>query len=101
MPCGRASGSSKKLNEPPVVTRPMRLPKSSVNQRAPSGPSAIPYGDRSLPGGEPGTGGRSYRVSAPLLEMRPTSSPPNVVNDTPPSGPATSRLGDRPSSHSA
>src|SRR5262249_3526415 len=63
-----------------VLIRPI-LPVSSVNQRFPSEPTAIPRGK--LPGL-----GRSNSVSAPHGVTRPIRLPCCSVNQTPPSGPA-------------
>ncbi len=66
---------------PWVVTRPIRLPAPSVNQRLPSGPAAMPSGWLPAVGTE-------NSVTAPAVVIRPIRSPSYSVNQRFPSGPA-------------
>src|SRR2546421_341999 len=68
------------------VMRPILLPLSSVNQRLPSGPAAIPYGELLVVG----TGNS---VMVPLGLMRPILLPLSSVNQRLPSGPAVIPVG--------
>lgn len=66
-----------------VVIRPIRSVKGSVNQRAPSGPFAIPRGTLStvMPS--------EYSVIVPVAaSIRPIRFPRRSVNQRAPSGPA-------------
>jgi hypothetical protein len=67
---------------PPVLMRPILSPlPCSVNQRAPSGPAAMPSGP--LFAVEMG-----YSLMAPPVVMRPILLPKYSVNQRAPSGPA-------------
>src|SRR6516165_6739359 len=63
------------------MIRPTLLPASSVNQRLPSTPAAMPKGMLLWVG-------MGYSVTAPAGVTRPTLLPANSVNQRLPSGPA-------------
>src|SRR5437870_8525066 len=67
---------------PPVVTRPSFPAVDSVNQRAPSAPTAIQAGLASGVGTE-------YSVMCPAVVIRPMAFARCSVNQRAPSGPAT------------
>ena len=73
-----------------MVTRPTLLPLDSVNQIAPSGPTAM------SPANASGVG-IGYSVILPLVVMRPILLPRDSVNQSAPSGPATMSVGKAPS----
>jgi hypothetical protein len=60
--------------------RPMLLPITSVNHKAPSGPAVIPTGWLAAVGIE-------YSVTMPVVLIRPILLPPVSVNHNAPSGP--------------
>src|SRR5258708_34975930 len=68
---------------PAVVTRPILLPFSSVNHRAPSGPAVIPWGVLLAVG-------MMNSLTTPAVVIRPILLPagPLMVNHTALSGPA-------------
>ena len=72
---------------PPVVIRPIDSLPSLANQRAPSGPDAIPIGQR-MPAG------RKFLI-VPRVVIRPIESLPSLVNQSAPSGPAAMPSGPR------
>ena len=63
------------------ATRPIRLPRDSVNQRFPSGPTVIPLGR------DPAVNPPKW-VTVPSIVIRPILSMPGSVNHIAPSGPA-------------
>lgn len=67
---------------PEVVQRPILFPFSSVNQRAPSGPTVMPHGAQAAVG-------TLYSVTAPEVVILPILLPLNSVNQRLPSGPVT------------
>src|SRR5260370_41690499 len=75
---------------PPVVMRPILLPKYSVNHSAPSGPCVMPE----APAGVCCQVGNANSVIVPqvvtrtLLLPTPVRPSPNAVNPSSPSGPA-------------
>jgi hypothetical protein len=73
---------------PAVVMRPILLAEFSVNQRAPSDPTAMPIGPAFAVG-------MLNSLRMPDVVIRPMRSPAHSVNQSAPSGPATMRLGER------
>ena len=68
------------MKTPAVVTRPIWLALNSVNQRLPSGPSAMSLTNAFAVG----TGSS---VTTPAVVMRPMALAPAFVNQSAPSGP--------------
>src|SRR5215472_8265386 len=75
-------GMANSVITPSGVIRPMLLPRSSVNQRFPSGPAVISHG------AERGVGTVNSLIWPVLGSMRPTRLPGISVNHRFPSGPA-------------
>src|ERR1019366_621650 len=84
-------GSSISVRVPVVLSRPMRLPECSVNQRLPSGPEVIPAGPLLE------WGNLTYAIFASGA-TRPIRLPAVSVNQTAPSGPAVIRSANPPGS---
>jgi hypothetical protein len=77
-----AVGIANSVVVPAVVIRPILLANCSVNQRLPSGPTAMPHG----PLWGVGTGNS---MMAPVGVIRPILAAEYSVNQMLPSGPAT------------
>lgn len=81
-----ARGSGYSVTSPSTVIRPIRSAFSSVNQSAPSGPAAIPYG----PAPAVGT---AKEHAFPSVSIRPIRWSRIRVNQSAPSGPTVSTAG--------